>query len=206
MKLKTQNFKLKIIWNFKRGFTLIELLVVMTLMAIITSLVTVSYLSYERSERVKAASLFAKSQVRLAQNNAFSSKASSDDCGFGPLAGWYAEFNLNDDKIYRGTTCIFGGSENSMIGTARYAEQLPRDVKVVGIKHGSTNIAKVYTFYKPLKNEATFHSLMPSRDASGNLINLIGALPQDDLEITFGASSNLYKLVITPQGEVYEKE
>src|SRR3990167_10709224 len=60
------------------GFTLIELLIVISIFGLTASLITASYLTFERNQRLKAAAQKIKTDVRFTQN-----KALTGDKGLG---------------------------------------------------------------------------------------------------------------------------
>src|SRR4030042_6751224 len=78
-----------------KGFTLIELLVVITIFGIITSLITASYVTFERGQRLRNAAETLKSDIRLVQNKALSGDKSTvsncveDSNTKTTLIGWY---------------------------------------------------------------------------------------------------------------------
>src|SRR3990167_2041470 len=64
-----------------RGFTLIELLVVITLFAITSTLITASYTTFERNQRIRNAAQTLKNDLRLVQNKALAGdKGANSEC------------------------------------------------------------------------------------------------------------------------------
>ena len=202
-KLKTPNSKLQIwnlefgIWNLSKGFTLIELLVVITLMAIMGSLATSSYLSFERGARVKNAAQLAKSQVRLAQNYAFSGKVSCTAPA--KTAGWVTDFTNGAATFDVSQVCNNAGTVTLSVAET---VKLPKSVTISALSAGGTSAVRAMVFYQSQKNSSTFHSSTPI-NGTGTLINLLAS--QNDVTVTFSVSSNTYKLEIKPTGEVNEK-
>src|SRR3990167_7502376 len=69
----------------KAGFTLIELLIVITLFAITSSLITASYITFEKNQRIRNAAQTLKNDLRFTQNKSLAgdkgvSNVSSSDC------------------------------------------------------------------------------------------------------------------------------
>src|SRR3989338_10011742 len=95
--LRKSNFQ----FSIKKGFTFIELLVVITIFGLTASLVTASYLTFERNQRLKNAALTLKNELRLIQNRALSGdKAPPSDpescySKEGILVGWYLKISTH---------------------------------------------------------------------------------------------------------------
>ena len=105
------------------GFTLIELLVVITLFGIVSTLITASYTTFERNQRIRNATQTLKNDLRLVQNKALAgdkgvSNVSGGDCtDFAKccpnsyetspgvfdtfsLVGWYVTLNTAQTSTY----------------------------------------------------------------------------------------------------------
>src|SRR3990167_9314326 len=80
------------------GFTLIELLIVITVFALTASLITASYLTFERNQRLKAAAAKIKTDIRFTQNEALSgNKGISGVCDSPSiLVGYYITISAVD--------------------------------------------------------------------------------------------------------------
>ncbi len=83
-----------------RGFSLIELLVVISLFGFATSLITTSYISFEKRERNRAASDTLKTDFRFVQSQASSGVKVASACANSAtsssmLAAWYIKFFIN---------------------------------------------------------------------------------------------------------------
>ena len=83
-----------------RGFSLIELLIVISLFGFATSLITTSYISFEKRERVRAASDTLKTDIRFVQSQASSGVKDPSACAnsvssSSMLAAWYIRFHIN---------------------------------------------------------------------------------------------------------------
>ena len=197
-------FKLEIRnWKFREGYTLIELMIVVTLIGLAVGLITTSYLGFERRQRVKNTALAIKNNIRLAQNNAHSGNK-----GFGPtkcdtqkkeiLVGWYVHL----DKDLQ--TYLISGYCKDQSGIERkFCEQtyrLPQDVSISAVDAGN----QVNVLYRPLSENATFHSSSDFLDNNGKLQNLISA-GQVTIDLA-GPTPYKYQVVILPTGEVNEKQ
>src|SRR3989338_209192 len=137
--LKTVNRELMTVnWRQRRhGFTLIELLIVISIFGLTASLITASYLTFERNQRLKAAAQKIKTDVRFTQNEALSG---NKGIGTRPsaclevtpttLVGYYmqltAEGGKNDGYTLRGY-CL--GSADNFDFNIR-AVSLPQGVKI----------------------------------------------------------------------------
>lgn len=104
LKFQVSSFK------FLVGFSLIELMIVVTLFGVAASLVTASYLNFERNNRVKSAATSLKSDLRLVQNKASSGdKGPAGACaGTSTLGGWYLKIQsgLGQNSYSIGGVCV----------------------------------------------------------------------------------------------------
>lgn len=190
-------------WKFQRAYTLIELMIVVTLIGLAVGLITTSYLGFERRQRVKNTALEIKNNIRLAQNSAH-----SGDKGFGPtkcdtekreiLVGWYVRL----DKDLQ-TYSVSGYCKDESGVERKFGEQtfrLPQDVSISEIDAGN----QVNVLYRPLSENATFHSSSDFLDNNGKLQNLISA-GQVTIDLA-GPTPYKYQLIILPTGEINEKQ
>jgi hypothetical protein len=166
-------------------------------MAVIGSLTTASYLSFERKARVKSAAQLAKSQVRLVQNYAFSGKASCTAPA--KTVGWVADFTIDRTTFDVSQVCNNAGDVTLSVAET---VKLPKNVVILALRAGGTEVARAMVFYQSQKNSSTFHNDIPI-NGTGSLINLLAS--QNDVTVTFSVGSNAYKLEIKPTGEVNEK-
>ena len=85
-------------YKVKHGFTLIELLVVITLFGIVSTLITASYTTFERNQRIRNATQTLKNDLRLVQNKALAGdKGANSECPVAStLVGWYVFFNITE--------------------------------------------------------------------------------------------------------------
>ena len=97
---KTMNYGLGTHNCKPRGFTLVELLVVIAILAITTSLITASYVSFERKQRLASAAQTLVSDIRLTQNKALSGDKSTEDCKTTDkkLVGWFIRLDSSDPR------------------------------------------------------------------------------------------------------------
>lgn len=208
--------------NFKSfGFTLIELMIVISLFGIAASLITASYLTFERSQRLKSAAAQLKSDIRLIQN-----KATSGDKGpqsgspadticprDSSLGGWYLSIAKTQTSYTTGLDCVKGLVET------KYQEKttnLPRDVRVNKISYTPNPdldpTIPLVVFFRPLANAVSFHDgrfvLLPDffDNATGTILNNpMPQPPQSAVTIEFiNSSGSTYQVKIQPTGEINE--
>ena len=202
----------------KSGFTIIEFLIVLSILAIAGTLVTTSYLSFEKRKRVENAALEVKNQIRFAQNNALSgnkevSGTLSEFCpNDSELVGWYVLIKVNSSQLEIIGDCIVSGSENKF---AKKTVSLARDVKVVEIVYQkditSDSKDEAYVLFRPLEPDAKFFDEnIPFLSVSGNynLTKLMGgSVDQGSVTVTLeGESQTRYEVEILPTGEVNERK
>lgn len=200
--------------SFKFGFTLIELLIVVTLFGITASLVTASYATFERNQRVKDAAKNFKSEIRFTQNKALSGDKSS--CvGTTELIGWYIYLAKNATSYFIRDDCftVTEGYRSS------YEISLPKNIKIINISYGSlSDISEANILFRPLLNTVSFHSGSntpgfvddSSTDVLENLLNDGTPEAKDTLIIRLEhenvSSASKYEVEITSSGEVNEKK
>ncbi len=202
----------------KPGFSLIELMVVISLFGIAASLITASYLSFERNQRVKTASSQFKSDLRLVQNSAHSGdkNPAGVGCASGStLGGWYLEIMKNALSYSLGGDCIIGSVEHSF---SVRTVSLPKDTIVNKIFYVSAPDVTypLAIFFQPLTSGVSFHegdfavapdgSLDFLDNATGVLKNLVNPQPSSLVTIQFSntAGNKCYQVVIGLTGEVNE--
>lgn len=194
-------------FSIKKGFTLIELMIVITLFGLATAMVTASYLTFERKERVRGVAQALKNNIRLVANRAHSGDKGFDkndkcDTNRGhTLLGWYVSISTGMDTYSIAGNCLREGNEE------KFAEEtftLSQDVHIVTISPDDEAVI----LYRPLSENATFHSPIAKTpdffNASGVLHNSI-----DDSEISVtlqGPGGNRYQVNILKSGEVNEKK
>lgn len=214
--LANKSFKLRL------GFTLIELLIVISIFAITTSLITASYLTFERNQRLKAAAQKIKTDLRFAQNEALSGNkgvesppSSCIELTATTLVGYYMELTAKEgeNEVYT-VSGYCSGSNNNFDFNVR-AVSLSRGVKINLIKHGGLDISKtsdpnakpVIILFRPLAHDVTFWNEEFSRPFDDNGQLLGGAYPQTgDLTIELCREKTPYFVIIRTTGEVYESQ
>lgn len=204
------------------GFSLIELMVVVSLFGIAASLITASYLTFERNQRLKNAASQIKSDIRLVQN-----KASAGDKG--PivadsvcprvsyiLGGWYFLASANQLSYTIGGDCVRQSDGNETLFydgvTTQKVISLPKDIRINRIFTDTGNVGlPMAIFYRPLKSGVSFHNAGATFPgfflADGtNLDNLMPGMPQNTT-VTIELANNvgtLYQVKIQSTGEINE--
>jgi prepilin-type N-terminal cleavage/methylation domain-containing protein len=220
LELKIQNSKFKNIFgvwslefgHFKNGFTFIELLIVISLMAIVAASVSAAFLNFEKRQRVKEAALMVKNGIRTMQNNATSGK--DVNCtGTLTLAGWTFSANVGSSVFFYAVYCG-NPPDFASYGSSLKSLKLPQGVTFMDIKYGpiggstvSVNSLRIFT--RTLKMGFSFHQSGMGvtsffNSDTGDLVNLVGTMPQDPVTIILSGSGVTYGVVVMPSGEVYE--
>ena len=240
-KLQTPNSKLQLIWNLvignwklRRGFGLFELMVVITIIGITISVITASFLTFEKNQRLKNAANAMKNEIRLAQSKALSgdkgplntageNPCSNDSADGETLIGWYMNIDtaITNDPYQHFYTIKGDCSDPSEpAGWRIFGEktiQLPKNVNVNKFIYGSTDLSEqaVNILYQPLTHNVLFFyahggpPLTPPFLSSGQIdeSKLIGAsMIQSPLTIELKniQDNRTYNVIIQPSGEVNE--
>lgn len=193
-----------------RGFTLIEILIVIGIFALTTSLVTASYLSFEKSQRLRSAALQLKSDLRLTQNKALSGDkgTGSSSCGStSTLGGWYLEVTNSlvgdaNSKYTIAGNCRTGLSDTFFSSKTIF---LPRGVVVWSTSLGTS----VDILFRPISSGVTFHQgafTPPFFNSSGNLLNQIPGGSQLVITLLLTATGDTYQVIVLPSGEINENK
>lgn len=149
-------------------------MVVVSLFGISASLITASYLSFERNQRIKSAANNFKNDLRLIQNSAISGNHGASDGTFilggsnntycpvdstHTLGGWYLNMLQGSTTYTIGGDCITG-----LIGFAetKFAQKtfsLSKDTQIRKISYsGNTGVTEpVAIFYRPLTKDVSYH-------------------------------------------------
>ncbi|OGD95638.1 hypothetical protein A3F02_02620 [Candidatus Curtissbacteria bacterium RIFCSPHIGHO2_12_FULL_38_9b] len=193
------------------GFTLIELLIVISIFGLTTSLITASYVSFERNQRLKNAAQTITSEIRLAQNRALSGDKIDGKCqtsiSASSLIGWYVSFVKDSDTYTIAGDCIDATQPpwtEIIIGEKIVA--LPKGIIISGINVGLGTSASI--LFRPLTNVPSLHdgqSIPPNFLDDGGLIidpRYTGALI---IEISSHGGST-YQVIMSSTGEVSEKK
>lgn len=200
------------------GFTLIELLVVITLFGITSSLITASYITFERNQRIRNAAQTLKNDLRFAQNKALAgdkgvpnSGGSCTDlaqcCPNGnndTLVGWYVTFDPAQTSSYTyAGVCNTGGNEISFSPkTVTYPSgvTLNNTSPNTGIKIGGSPRSGIVTvLFKPLAIDVALHSSSAPPFNAGNTVNFTGDLT---IELKGSQTSNVNTVTVRPTGEI----
>ncbi|OGD94077.1 hypothetical protein A2697_03670 [Candidatus Curtissbacteria bacterium RIFCSPHIGHO2_01_FULL_41_44] len=218
LSLITYHFKLKL------GFSLIELLIVISIFGITASVITASFLNFERNQRLKNAALQLKNDLRLVQNNALSGNKGVVGGTCNPtspnpailLVGWYVILDAglgSNDKYTISRDCNVSGTEQSF---DTKTVLLPRGVTISAIKYGVFTKTSVNILFQPLTQSATFWNTAFT-PPSGQFLNvngdldqskLTGSIPQDSVSVELSSQQvpGVYKVIIQPSGETNESK
>lgn len=207
-------------WLFlvkREGYSLIELMIVISIFGITISLITASYLTFERNQKFRNGALQLKSDVRFAQNKALSGDKSATACSGDPnstLIGWYITVsNLVPAKYSIYSDCKTAGVETKDLLTSTL--ELPKGVTICEVKAGGASLSNQYAYvlFQPLSSSASFYSSVlpttypPFADANNVLLPGLSA---SSLTISFvnqGTVCNTpgtYQVVIQSTGQVNE--
>ena len=193
------------------GFSLIEILIVITLFGVSASLVTVSYLGFERGQRLGNAAALLKSDIRLAQNKALSGdKGAGGTCAANStLGGWYVKIVGSGSSYRVAGVCLTGAPLN--VSEAEFnpnTVNFPRGVKVNLITYGSNTFSEAYVFFRSLTNKVTVHGAMVTPpdffDNLGNLQNQLGTGSDLVIELEAPQVTGRYQVIVKQTGEVNE--
>ena len=166
-------------FRLKLGFSLIELMVVVSLFGLASSLITASYINFERNQRIKNTASRIKNDIRFAQN-----KATTGDKGPGgvdcdasstTLGGWYFEIEAGQTSYTYGGDCVISASE---ISFGQLTVDLPQDTTISNIYYGSVSSVDypIAIFFRPLTQGVTFHDARVALGATPDFFNSSGAL------------------------------
>jgi len=188
-----------------KGFTLIELLIVIVLFGITSTLITASYLTFEKNQRIKNAAQTLKNDLRFAQNKALAGdKGANSECPqASTLVGWYVKFDTTQTSTYTyAGVCNTGGVNspfNPKTVTFPSGVTLYNSIDIGGIAY-SGNVVKV--LFKPLSTGISLHddSNPPFNSASVILQtgNLVVKLKDQQ------SASPKYQITIQTSGEISE--
>ncbi|MBI4037896.1 type II secretion system protein [Candidatus Curtissbacteria bacterium] len=200
------SFKFRVYsFKFRAAFTLIELLIVITLFGLSTSLITASYLTFERNNRVKQASLTLKNDLRLIQNYALTGNKNSPPatCPIGDnirLNGWYIYLVGGANNYQVKLSCI-DISNGNISNITNKTVTLPRDVTIEKVELTLGVLEpQLAVMFEPLTNQAKFYNIEPGSGATVS--------SQDLLTLTFSRSgANPYKVKVrASSGQVNEEK
>lgn len=182
----------------KTAFTLIELMVVMSIGALIAVLTIPSYISFNRSQEVKQAASFLKSNLRDAQNRSFAGEKHSLCESSDILEGFFAEFWVN------GTTFNIKGLCGLITSSpaSSYIKKLPANITIKSLLNGTTCASlesPLRVLFKPIGKGTLFYNVaLPA-----GLSSPISGVSKVAIELK-QSGGNLYYVIITSGGEIYE--
>lgn len=191
----------------KLGFSLIELMIVVSLFGVAASLVTASYLNFEKNQRVKNAASTLKNELRLIQNKAATGDKGprgtvcNPSGGTTTLGGWYLKIQsgASQTSYSIGGVCI---APVSFLETSfeRRTITLPRDLIVNKITYTPVSDPPGQTlpmviFFRPLSSQVSF-------------LNAASALPSDTAPDFFDDSGVFFanKVIIPPPSSTVKIE
>lgn len=195
--------------HFKRGFTLIELLVVITLFGIVSTLVTASYITFERNQRIRNATQTLKNDLRLIQNKALAGdKGANSECPVtSTLIGWYMTINTAQISSYTyAGVCDAGGPQNLFPNPPKIVN-FPTGVTLnnttapnTGIKLGGNPQSGIVTIlFKPLATDVALYDdpdgvppFTSPKTFSGDLV----------IELKGSQTSTVSTVTVRPTGEI----
>lgn len=213
--LRTQYFK------ENRGFSLIEFLVVISIFGIAASLITASYLNFERNQKVRSTALQLKNDLRLTQNRALSGdKGPGGACAStSTLGGWYLVATTGQTAYSIGGDCLTGVNETIFFETLGSAKtvKLPLDTKINKIFYCAGDLVQpIAVLFRPLKGGVSFHNGGASfpgffQNDGVTLDNPMPGLPQNswisiELSDNNSAPTRFYWVKIEISGEINESK
>ena len=206
-------------WSFKlRGFSLIELMVVIGLFGLAASVITASYVSFERTQRSKSAALQLKGDIRLVQNKAISGDKGPVGSLCQPantttLEGWYIQVSTGDDFYTIAGDCqdltLASGEKDFESRTIK----LPQGMTISKLSYGSgmsaTTVAyPAAIFFRPLNRGVSFHDARFGVDYFDNGVpkNVITSDQPFNIEVSDSSGENTYVVKIKTNGEIDESK
>ena len=191
--------------HFWRGFTLIEMLVVITLFGIVSTLVTASYITFERNQRIRNATQTLKNDLRFVQNKALAGgKGANSECSINDtLAGWYVTFNITvstSSYTYAGV-CRDEFDAETPFPSPTKTVTFPSGVTLNSVKLGvdTLNSGDITILFKPLVTDVALHSSSGPPFNSGNAKDFTGDLV---IELKGQQTSNVSTVTVRPTGEI----
>lgn len=172
---RTINYRQLTINRKSRGFTLIELLVVITLFGIVSILITASYITFERNQRIRNATQTLKNDLRFVQNKALAGdKGANSECPVtSTLVGWYVTFDTSQTSTYT----YAGVCNTSVLPFSPKTVNYPSGVTLHSIEIGGSVLSGtiVKVLFKPVSTGVSLHdnNAPPFLDANGELDNTL---------------------------------
>ena len=190
-------------YKVKNAFTLIELIVVITLFGIVSTLVTASYITFERNQRIRNATQTLKNDLRLVQNKALAGdKGANSECPItSTLVGWYVTFDTTQTLTYS----YAGVCNTSVLPFSSKTVTFPSGVALnnavppnTGIKIGGSPQGGIVTIlFKPLATDVGLYS--DSAPPFTHPITFSGDLV---IELKGSQTSTVSTVTVRPTGEI----
>lgn len=200
---------------WRHGFSLIEFLVVISVFGIAASLITASYLNFERNQRVRGAAQQLKNDLRLIQNRSLAGdKGPGGKCGTNSnLGGWYLRIEKGKQFYKIAGDCLGQIFEETAFEGKTVS--LPSDIKVNNVSNGTNPdlTTPVAILFRPLAGGVTFHNAtfaLANEDApdffepGGALKNYLTVPPQSVLTVELAnlEGTRRYQVKIEVTGEI----
>lgn len=214
------------------GFTIIEFLIVITILSITGTLVTTSYLSFERRQKIKNSALEVKSQLRLAQNNALTGNKGvrglpAESCADtnkklvddpNKLVGWYALIDTADSSITSAGVCLSPTGESKFLESEKFLDEsvIISDMYLDTTLITNTN---VLILFQPIRSGVHFYEVDKNNDppiVESSFLDPSGEIIQNDtlggnivrirIEGADDPSGTAYDIEIKSSGEISENK
>lgn len=176
-----------VIVNPLRGFTIIEFLIVITILGITGTLVSTSYLSFDKRQKIKNETLEIKSQLRFARNNAITGNkgirgSNSDFCAdTSTLVGWYSLIDTNDNSITNAGVCSTGGVEKKFKENKVFVDEA---IEFSALTLKGTDPIQILIFYQSTKSGALYYQVKTTNDppiVKASFVDSKGEVLADDV-------------------------
>lgn len=215
MKVRVKELKSK---RVKVGFSLIEMLIVLSILGMAATLVSTSYRSFEKRQRVKEAALEMKNQIRAVQNKALSGDKGipGEIEGFCNtqkgeiLLGWYLSVSKNEPSYEIWGDCLKSSGETKF---GKKTINLPDEVKIEEITYKlspAESKQSANILYRPLEHDVRFFETSTPpfiNPSTGKFISLFGnSENQESVVVKVSGSNSAWEVTVRPTGEVNEKE
>lgn len=184
---------------FNFGFTLIELLVVAGIVSLFAALTIPSYISFNRSQEIRQASLNLKNILRDTQNRATSSEKSTTTCtGSDILQGFYVVITPNSSSTSISGRCgLINFNTTSKVFASTSVIQGFYDASSSPCSTITPVQGKVTILFKPLGGGVKFYD--------GDLdIGTILNISKLALKLT-NSTGQTYYIIVESGGDIYEK-
>ena len=196
------NFIRKLLLAKNFGLGLVEAILVIGMIGIFLSIVVPALQTFNQSQTIKTAAVNLKSNLRQAQDNAYSGRKEDvgGACTTGTsLIGWYANFDFLTNTGYK----IRGVCSDTYEFSGKNVN-FPSGVVIVAIERilplPVTNTSSLFTLFRSARNDTGFYSSIclpacPGTEISGSVY-----------KITLGLSSARHYIYIKSTGEIYDSK